>query len=867
MVSMDLKASQVIVDFDLDSINHCEVICVDLHSQPDYRICLCYRPPGYVTVSETLSLFKYLRVLCCSTDRTVIVLGEFNLPGVDWTTLSGLPEGCSDLILESLLTQLVSFPTMTSFGSTNINDLVFATDPQYVISMNRSQPFLGSVHHSVEFELFAEPKGLTKLPSAGSTQVYNYFRANYTGINTMLLTLNWEDFYRMTDLTAAYDCFCKTIMEVVHNNCPLRVTRIKPKRRFPMGMKSLYRKKRIMYRNISSALDMTNYKNFAKSCAKKVSDFYDDMEMNAIESKGKFFDYLRSRLKPKEDIIAMETSDGSVTLDKKEIAELFADNFASVYKEPIEAVSMDQTQFNRSDEITLDKFEVSEDLVHGELRRLSHKTTRSADGVPPIVLAKCATALTKPITYLLELSFSQGVIPDKWRHILVQPIHKKGNKRLVTNYRPIGLTSILSKISERIMKPQLVTHLTNMGFTSDKQHGFRVGRSTITSLLQTQTEWKELLQDNECIYVLYLDFSKAFDVVDHSILRNKLNNSRIRGSAMSWLSDYLSRRTMSVLLEDECSTSRMVHSGVIQGSAAGPALFSFLAHDLPSCLDDPSKSNLFADDVKLFAVSKDKLEMEGGKVVNWSKTNRLPLAPGKSILIKIRRRRTKVVPESIVIDGVTVHSSLTVKDLGILINDDLECHSHIKNISTKAFRMSNLILRILKTRKIELFKKAFYSLVIPILEYGCVVWCPTYAKDINLIEKVQRRFTKRAQYKCGKRPENYSKRLAIWKIPTLESRRLQCDLVWVYKIVYGYVELDREQFFRIVQNSEEIKIYPKPLKSTVRNNTQVNTLAYRSYKCWNALPTELRKSVSVASFKYKLKNYDLSKFCDSKIKW
>jgi hypothetical protein len=217
------------------------------------------------------------------------------------------------------------------------------------------------------------------------------------------------------------------------------------------------------------------------------------------------------------------------------------------------------------------------------------------------------------------------------------------------------------------------------------------------------------------------------------------------------------------------------------------------------------------------------------------------------------------------VDNIEIASSRSTRDLGIMISDDLECSGHIGEVISKAFKISNLILRIFKSKRLEIFKKAFYTLVLPILEYASVVWNPVYTTDVVKIESVLRRFTKRAQRKCGVAGESYGSRLKRWKIPTLEYRRVIADLVWVYKVLYGYVDVNRDLFFRIYQTDTEIKIYPLPLSSGLKNNTQTNTLAYRTYQIWNTLPLSVRNSCSVQAFKNNLKKRDLGKSFLSKL--
>jgi hypothetical protein len=378
-------------------------------------------------------------------------------------------------------------------------------------------------------------------------------------------------------------------------------------------------------------------------------------------------------------------------VNKKEIAEMFVNHFASVFNEPMKSKPMHVPDEDMSGEQSdfMRNFEITEKMVLEKLRKLPMKETLSADGLPPIVFKQCANTLLKPIVYLLKLSVANGQIPESWRHILVQPTHKKGCRKLIKNYRPIGLTNILSKVCERIVRDQMIRYLSSQGMESDLQHGFRPRRSTITSLLQTQLEWKGMLRMNDKFYVVYLDFSKAFDVVDHTVLKTKLYNAGFRDNALRWIGDYLDRRTMSVILDGEESSARKVHSGVIQGSAAGPALFSFFSHDIPQTTDGTSGMGLFADDIKNYAMVKENLQNSIDDIVHWSKQNVLPLAPDKTEFMIVRRRQKALAPETIMVDGVTIHSTNEVRDLGIRIMDDLECVAQVTEMTTKAFKVAN----------------------------------------------------------------------------------------------------------------------------------------------------------------------------------
>jgi hypothetical protein len=165
-------------------------------------------------------------------------------------------------------------------------------------------------------------------------------------------------------------------------------------------------------------------------------------------------------------------------------------------------------------------------------------------------------------------------------------------------------------------------------------------------------------------------------------------------------------------------------------------------------------------------------------------------------------------------------------------------------------------MRVLKTKKPVIFRKAFVSLIRPVLEYAAVVWCPSYVKDINRIENVQRSFTRRVFARCGLPYTDYHERLKFLKLSTLSGRRMYIDLLMTFKIVTLNVDLSFDDFF--VRNTGPLighgrKLFPHHISSLSKTDTQCNTLAYRVYKLWNELPNSVVNAPSVPSFKRRLR--------------
>ncbi|RYA69629.1 reverse transcriptase family protein, partial [Enterobacter cloacae complex sp. 2DZ2F20B] len=194
----------------------------------------------------------------------------------------------------------------------------------------------------------------------------------------------------------------------------------------------------------------------------------------------------------------------------------------------------------------------------------------------------------------MKQSFRLSELPKDWKIAYITPIHKNGNRLNAENYRPISLTSICSKVMERIIWNQMFRFLNDQSILSANQHGFLPGRSTVTCLLQCLNTWTISLDQNKPVDIINLDFEKAFDRVPHRRLLYKLEIAGIRGLLLRWIEAFLKNRSFSVKVGSLYSTKRTVLSGVPQGSVLGPILFVLYISDLLALIK--SSHSFYADD-------------------------------------------------------------------------------------------------------------------------------------------------------------------------------------------------------------------------------------------------------------------------------
>jgi len=219
------------------------------------------------------------------------------------------------------------------------------------------------------------------------------------------------------------------------------------------------------------------------------------------------------------------------------------------------------------------------------------------------MLKNMVDELAFPLTSLIIESINKGYFPDRFKMVLITPIHKGGDMQALENYRPISILPVMAKVFEKILKSRLVTHLDSRKILSDYQFGIRSGLCTQDAMLNLVKFYSNALDKRSNVVVKYLDLSKAFDCVDHEILLRKLRNLSLSQQAFLLLESYLRGRKQAVKLNGTISSFIDINMGVPQGSVLGPLLFILYVNDYPkhprSCL------TMYADDTMIAVLEND----------------------------------------------------------------------------------------------------------------------------------------------------------------------------------------------------------------------------------------------------------------------
>lgn len=415
------------------------------------------------------------------------------------------------------------------------------------------------------------------------------------------------------------------------------------------------------------------------------------------------------------------------------------------------------------------------------------------DGVPACILRKCAVVLSGPLTFIFNGLLRAGHFPSIWKSSFIIPLHKSGNKSNISNYRGIAKLSAIPKLMEKLVTDYLFFNTRSL--ISPFQHGFLKGRSTVTNLLEFTTHVFRGFLARARTDVIYTDFSKAFDRVDHRILLLKLSLIGIPDIIHRWLDSYLSLRTQRVLFRNVLSKTVYVTSGVPQGSHLGPLLFLLFLNDLPCAISD-CNILMYADDVKLFYTFDDDhgqavLQRNIDLFVTWCRINLMDLNLRKCKCMVFSRGG--VISSTYVINSCPLETVTTFLDLGVLLDMKLSFIDHISMMIGKARAVLGFVKRWAREFIDPYITRLLYiSLVRPILEYASIIWNPYYRCHSDSIESVQKQFLLFCLRGLGWDYANgfpsYEARLGLIKLPTLERRRTVLGVCFVFNLVKGDID-------------------------------------------------------------------------------
>ena len=823
-----------------------------------------YRPPD-ANIGPLLELDANLASLNASSRSPIIVLGgDFNVPGLDWShSTQSVPKGALqeslfDLIINNHLTQKVSFPTRRdcTSGAENTLDLLLTSHPDLISEVS---PRAGISDH---FIVLAKLITKIQLPLKPPRKISLWKKVNSENFKNLVKELG-QDFFKMKPATRSVEenwtWFRDSLNNIVTNSVPQKL--IKGRTRppwFSAKLKRLCSKKEKSYiraKKSGTKSDWDKFTSVRKQVDRAIRNAHRQHVSSILEDgqPKEFWRYIKSRRTDNTGIQTLKVNDVLVT-DDQEKAETLAAHFQNVFtredEDPSSLPKLPTSPFPEMSPITID--------VEGVRKLLLNINTAKAIGPDQIqnqALKIAADELAPVLQFIFQQSLDSGELPLDWRSASIAPLFKKGSATDPANYRPISLTCTCCKLLEHIIDSQLMNHLSEHNILSDNQHAFRKRRSCESQLVLTVNDLAKNLDTNTSTDVLALDFSKAFDVIPHKRLIQKLNFYGVRSNTLRWISNFLTKRFQRVCVNGQSSEWYPVLSGTPQGTVLGPHLFLLFINDIQE--EVTSTTRLFADDCLLYRPinSPDDeivLQKDLDTMVKWSHRWGMQFNPTKCESMRVSRKRSPG-KTSYNIHGVSLEEAKEIKYLGVKIQNDLRWNCHTHHSTSKAAGVLNFLRRNFHHCSSTVKEKLYFTLVRPHLEYAVAAWDPYTVKNISSIERIQRQAA-RFVTNTYDRESSVTQLLNSLGWNTLQARREAHRLTCFHKMLSNKLDIDYLSHTKPkLSRSRRGHSHQFDVPSS-RLEVHRSSFFPRTIKAWNELPPAIITQSNPAKFKEMLLN-------------
>ena len=580
--------------------------------------------------------------------------------------------------------------------------------------------------------------------------------------------------------------------------------------------------------------------------------------------------------------------DGCLVSDPARIAESFNNFFVNVgpgLASKMPDVS-DRVKFEDFLEPVNCNFNFSKINTEGVIKAidsLKPKASYGYDSISTELLKYMKYEIAEPLSIIINQSFETGIFPSNLKIAKVIPVYKKDDNRKIDNYRPISLLPAISKVFEKIIHSQLLEYFLSNKLLYDHQYGFRPGHSTEHAILEFIDKILTDMSNDKIPLSVFIDLSKAFDTLDHTILLHKLQTYGINDVELSLFRSYLTDRKQYVYYSGICSNHAAITTGVPQGSILGPLLFLIYINDM-------SRASTFfhilsyADDTTLTCIIdgsdlhnfSTKLNNELCKIDDWLTVNKLSLNVGKTKYM-IFAKPQKVVPD--VFPMIRTSALEMVNEfnfLGVLIDSALTWKPHLNKIASKIAKCVGILSRFKNMFPNYVLVNIYNALIGPYLNYAVLAWGFANTSRILKLQKKGIRFICKAPYRAHALPLFKS-----LKLLTIDDLFLSAILKFYFKLVNDlqpsyFVDLKprpathtiNTRFKNLLTNSSASKVYcdqcvrfaiPKLVNFSMKGSTGIDESIYLTNFRHDKLFTKSRELI--AAIISKVHSHSLNGYC------
>jgi hypothetical protein len=534
---------------------------------------------------------------------------------------------------------------------------------------------------------------------------------------------------------------------------------------------------------------------------------------------------------------------------------------------PVNANSLNQLRSKVSSTAAMSVFQEMKESDIKSLIKCSPSKSCCLDPIPTYLLQSCET-IVSPLTKLMNSSLKTGVVPKCFKHALVTPLIKnsKLDSNSMSSYRPISNLLYVSKLLERCVAKQLNSFLSSSAQYEAYQSAYQPHHSTETALLRVQNDILTSIDNKEVTLLVLLDLSAAFDTVDHTILLNRLKNIGIMGVVYDWFSSYLTGRSQAVHLDSVSSDSVDLTCGVPQGSVLGPILFNIYTQPLGEIARKHGLSyHFYADDTQLYTSFSIKDSDTSVLSVSdciadikiWMKSNLLMLNDSKTevVLLGTKQQLSKLSDLAISVGNVNIKPVTKVRNLGVIFDNNMSMENHVNNICKTSYFYIRLLGKLRKFLDKETGAMIMHAFVTSRLDY-----CNSllYGISSSLTTKLQHILNTAARIVTRTKIGNHITPVlkSLHWLPVVQRCAFKTALL-TFKVIHGLAPSYLCELIRYRSTARDLRSIDDVLLDVPKSKSCIGSraFAFSAPKLWNSLPYDIRTSVSLITFKSKLKTY------------
>ena len=811
-------------------------------------LCTIYRPPNnndfWDHITTNLEEVKSER-----NSQNIMLLGDLN---ADPSTQNGckLKDLCN---LHNLYCH-INEPTRVTETTSTCLDQIISNIPHFISCIFVEPPVSTNDHNTVGVKVsFAVERD-----KAYYRHVWLYDQADYDGYIDYLNNVDWNTCFELDDIDLVCTKWNDTILTAAKAFIPNRTILVRP-RDSPWFTGELRKMKRRLIRLYHKAkskktpLHWKNYKDYNREyheCLDRAEHEYNMYlrgslrENRNTKSWWRTVKHILGKCKNESYPPMFDENQNHYVTTSRSKANLFNEFFISHSNVNLENARLPD------DGVTpgpiLENISITENDVRDIIKTLDVNKSTGHDGMSCRMIKAAGDVLVPPLTRLFNLCLINNRFPNTWKMANVLPLYKKDGKDQCSNYRPVSVLPIVSKLFERIIFKNVYNFFQDNKVLTEHQSGFRPGDSTVNQLAYLYHTFCEALDRKKDIRIIFFDISKAFDRVWHDGLIYKLKHLGINGNLLSFFKDYLDNRQQRVLIKGEYSEWGAVKAGVPQGSVLGPLLFLVYINDLVKEITCDIK--LFADDTVLYALVDDQnvsavlLNENLQKVHQWAIDWLVSFNPSKTKLMNISYKLNPSFEHfPLYFNNHQLTSVGSHKHLGIHLSDDLSWTNHIDKIINSVARYIDVLTKLKYVLDRKTLECVYFTFIRPKLEYAHIIWDDCTKEDKIKLEDVQLTF---ARIVTGaKRGTSHELLYDEVSWPKLSERRHISKLKFMHKLFY---KDSPEYLYQLLpstvnqsahyslRNGENIR------PSTNRIEKFRKSLLPDCIRKWNGLPVDVR---------------------------